>query len=567
MRNGKKSSAETIAETRDVANEIVFGFVAAVGVDLAVAEKSAEKHLKEVGYKVVHIRVTKDVFRDLDPRAKQKFANYYESTRTMMDIGDDARKSQERPNGETKYDVVALGVAKTIQVQRAKNKPGQKTAYLVHSLKHPHEVRTLRNLYQRGFYLIGVHAPAETRREYLTKHRRLSKEKADQLMDRDRQEKEAYGQKLVDTFHLADVFLGLNDGRNSKERRQYMRLVQNNMGRFIEIVFGHPNRTPSFGEYAMFLAFSSSLRSADLSRQVGAVVTRDREILGAGANDCPKATGGLYWPTLNTNTLLFEDEINGRDYTRGKDSNREELIKIKQGVLEGAREAFTDVIHREAEDLIRKELIPQHLAEMLKSKLNHLPAHLTNLLTNKLSHVLEDSPITDLTEYGRVVHAEMEALLSCARKGVSTVGSTLFSTTFPCHNCAKHIIAAGVKRVVFIQPYLKSKALDMYEDDSIEISYATPLGVANKENHKKVRFEPFVGVGPRRFLDLFSMDLGVGAEMKRKDRFAKAKKWSAADAKIRIEMSPDSYFDRESRAATAFAELVNMLKGEVKNTQ
>ena len=44
-------------------------------------------------------------------------------------------------------------------------------------------------------------------------------------------------------------------------------------------------------------------------------------------------------------------------------------------------------------------------------------------------------------------HAEMEALLSCARSGVSTRGATLYSTTFPCHNCAKHIIAAGVARV------------------------------------------------------------------------------------------------------------------------
>lgn len=70
---------------------------------------------------------------------------------------------------------------------------------------------------------------------------------------------------------------------------------------------------------------------------------------------------------------------------------------------------------------------------------------------------LRGSRLTNLTEFVRAVHAEMEALLSSTRIGVSTRRAILYCTTFPCHNCAKHIIDAGVKRVVYIEPYAKSK--------------------------------------------------------------------------------------------------------------
>lgn len=129
-------------------------------------------------------------------------------------------------------------------------------------------------------------------------------------------------------------------------------------------------------------------------------------------------------------------------------------------------------------------------------------------LRKKLRNVLlTDTRIGDLKEFGRVVHAEMEALLSFARKGTSTKGATVYSTTFPCHNCAKHIIAAGISRVVFIEPYLKSRAFAFHEE-AIEMGYpmlSQSELIDEQEDKKKVRFEPFFGVGPRRFFDLFSI--------------------------------------------------------------
>jgi len=512
-------------------NELVIAFVAAVGVDIKIAEDAAEKRLNDMGYRIVRIRVTNDVLPLLDKRALIDFGpNHFERISTMMDVGNDARKKYGNS-------IIAEGVASAIRLSRTlKGCQEDKIAYFVHSLKHPDEVHRLRELYPRGFYLIGVHAPPATRQKHLINDRNLSPSQSQILMDRDKQESQKHGQKLVDTFHLADFFAGWQTSQKKIKKEKYKNFLHNNISRFIDIIFGHPNKTPTFDEYVMYLAFSASLRSADLSRQVGAVITKGREVLGIGANDCPKPNGGLYWPILKRDKLTFADIERGRDWTRGLDSNRAALINMKEDLLEDCKRIFGS--------LIRSEILTKKLDEKDADQIE-------KLLRRSVSRALENSPINDLTEFGRVVHAEMEALLSCARKGVSTVGAWLFSTTFPCHNCAKHIVASGIDRVVFIEPYLKSRAMTLH-DDSIELSYPNPLKSRPTTRPSKVQFEPFVGIGPRRFFDLFSMNLGVGTTMKRKDGPSKAKKWSPAEAKIRIEMAADSYLDRESIAAEEF---------------
>ena len=82
----------------------------------------------------------------------------------------------------------------------------------------------------------------------------------------------------------------------------------------------------------------------------------------------------------------------------------------------------------------------------------------------KAREVLKATGLFDITEFGRAVHAEMDALLSCSRTGRSTRGGTIYTTTFPCHNCTRHIIAAGIKKVVYIEPYAKSKAFSLHQD-------------------------------------------------------------------------------------------------------
>jgi deoxycytidylate deaminase len=131
----------------------------------------------------------------------------------------------------------------------------------------------------------------------------------------------------------------------------------------------------------------------------------------------------------------------------------------------------------------------------------------------------------------------MEALMQCARSGVSPVNGTLFTTTFPCHNCARHIIDAGIKRVLFVEPYPKSKASQLHSD-AISIEAERPT---------KVSFMPFVGVAARRYFDLFSMRISSGWPLERKDGL-KATTFIRTEAKPRVPMAPASFRELEGIA-------------------
>jgi len=52
------------------------------------------------------------------------------------------------------------------------------------------------------------------------------------------------------------------------------------------------------------------------------------------------------------------------------------------------------------------------------------------------------------TKYDLICHAEVNAIVQCARHGVSCVGSTIYTTFFPCNTCTLAIIQAGIDRVV-----------------------------------------------------------------------------------------------------------------------
>ena len=55
------------------------------------------------------------------------------------------------------------------------------------------------------------------------------------------------------------------------------------------------------------------------------------------------------------------------------------------------------------------------------------------------------------TKYDLIVHAELNALIQCARNGVSTVGATIYSTFFPCIRCTVGIIQSGATKIISYQ--------------------------------------------------------------------------------------------------------------------
>jgi len=72
-------------------------------------------------------------------------------------------------------------------------------------------------------------------------------------------------------------------------------------------------------------------------------------------------------------------------------------------------------------------------------------------------------------EICRAVHAEQNAIIQCALHGVSTEGATLYCTHQPCILCAKMLINAGVRKVVFEQAYPDEEAMDYFRRAGVEV--------------------------------------------------------------------------------------------------
>ncbi|WP_081315918.1 ComE operon protein 2 [Brochothrix thermosphacta] len=69
------------------------------------------------------------------------------------------------------------------------------------------------------------------------------------------------------------------------------------------------------------------------------------------------------------------------------------------------------------------------------------------------AHCIDGECLMDHGHCIRTVHAEMNAILQCAKFGASTEQAELYVTHYPCVNCSKAIIQAGIKKVHFAQDY------------------------------------------------------------------------------------------------------------------
>jgi cytidine deaminase len=289
----------------------------------------------------------------------------------------------------------------------------------------------------------------------------LRSEAEDLVRTDERDLEEPMGQDVQRAFPEADVFI---DATNPKE-------MEHSIQRFVRLVFGHRFHTPTRSEWGMFFAKAAAMRSAALGRQVGSAITSHAgDLIAVGTNEVPKAGGGLYWEG---------DEPDGRDFVGGEDTSDRhkhdlisELLRLLQKE-EWLTEAYRDLDVQELRERVLKK-------------------------DETVTGPWRDSRVMNLIEFMRPVHAEMAALMEAARRGVSVQGGVMYVTTFPCHECARHIIAAGISRVVYVDPYPKSLAADLYSDSiSLEGSEGGSTG--------KVIFSPFVGIAPRRYMEFFEL--------------------------------------------------------------
>lgn len=434
--------------------ELVIGLVGAAGTDLGTAAEAIGVAIHKYGYDPVQIRVS-ELMHDLKgAEFLATIENEDERIVAHMDAGDELRRQTGRNDA-----VIGLvtGFLSDHRAERFGGSAAANTAFIVNSLKHPEEIDALRQIYRDRFIAISVHSPTDSRRDALKKKIAGSRgcpERADDyeaaaeaIMKRDEHDdSHGFGQNVREAFVKAYIYVSTYPDTE----------LMAGIDRYFRLFFGDPFETPTEDEYAMFQAHTAALRSADLSRQVGAAIrSGEGEIVAVGCNDVPKFGGGQYWPG---------DRPDERDFQLGYDSN----TRYKNAALTDAFEQL-----RTAGQLTESAEIGGFMS------------------------ALKDTRLAGITEFGRPVHAEMAALLTAARRGTAVAGAKLFSTTFPCHNCARHIIAAGIVEVVYREPYAKSMAGDLHKDAILVDSTTDADG--------KVLFRRFVGVGPPQYLGLFTM--------------------------------------------------------------
>jgi cytidine deaminase len=427
--------------------ELFFAIVSPVGADVETVCSGLERVLSRFDYRLHSIRVIAELKR-IEGYLENESEFFDKQLENRMNEGDRFRKETGRDD--------ALALLALDNVRRFRKKTGSESvtisrqAYLFRSLKRPEEVNALRRIYGSNLVVIGVHSGRDNRIENLAEliaHSHFSaqrdhyRDKAEALIIRDESdETKEHGQQLRKAFPLADFFL---DSSNAQA-------IDAEIERFLNLLFGKPVVTPTKDELGMAHAYIAALRSAELGRQVGAAITdRDGSLIAVGTNEVPKPHGGSY----------FEgDSPDGRDWSRGFDSS-DHYKKASLGELLSALSK---------KKFLRKELQGRSTTELIQ----------------KVTPIIKQTRYMQLIEFIRAVHAEVSALTDAARRGASIKGCTMYVTTFPCHECARNILSSGVARVVYIEPYAKSLALELH-DNSIQLDGDTDPG--------KIPFTPLSG--------------------------------------------------------------------------
>ena len=454
--------------------ELFIALVAAVGTDVGMVSEEVAIELAEYAYDVHPLRLSEYLAEEAgEDFSKKKFD---EQLWDAMTAGDQLRALWDRSDALALHaisDIVATREALSPPVgENAQPDYLHRHAFVLRSLKTPDELETLRAVYGPRLVVIAAYSPKDQRLEHLatqitasrgTKDRSTWVHQPEELIDRDEKEERARGQDVSGTFHRADFFI----------RGWSREVARADLQRTMEILFGSPFRTPTRDEHGQFLAAGAALRSAEFSRQVGAAIaTRDGSIIAVGTNEVPKALGGSHWE---------EDGVGNRDFEVGDiDTNRKHFDELAQNLTQRVDERVGDLVEATGAGDPQAHAALQALRAQVRAA---LPGDLWS------------GGLKDLTEFGRAAHAEMNALLDAGLRGVPVAGATLHTTTFPCHNCARHLIGAGIVRVVFIEPYTKSRAEQLHAD-SATITHS-------ERDPAKVAFEPFVGVAPRRYLEMF----------------------------------------------------------------
>jgi len=300
---------------------------------------------------------------------------------------------------------------------------------VIDSIRNPAEVEFFNATFPK-FFVLALDASSQVR--WLRKQNDYEGDKIqfeqDDLRDKG-DEEPPYGQHTEACVYRSDVVI---DNENQIAFRQDWDRFFYNIKEYIELMRDPEYRQPTYKELYMHLAYAVSLKSSCNKRQVGAIIVSDgmpeSYVLATGCNNVPVGA-----PICT--------ELGGRSNPRfcAKDSYELQTLKTMKYCPECG------------------------------TKLNLSSSEVVGFRCQKCNKRLpRDFTPGKLLDLCRAVHAEEAAILQAVKLGSSSlIGSTLYTTTFPCLLCCKSIINAGIKKIFYREPYPMDESVKMLRNGGI----------------------------------------------------------------------------------------------------
>lgn len=326
----------------------------------------------------------------------------------------------------------------------------------IDAIRNPYEAHYLFDKY-RAFHLLAISTDDKYRRERLTKLNDEELKNLDKieypLKMKDAQEA-FYHQNIQGCLEMSDIHIYNPNIENKKHFELTEQLIK-----YIALMI-HPGLvTPTHLERCMQLAYNAKYNSGCLSRQVGAVVTReDFSIQSVGWNDVPKGQ-------VSCNLRDVEG------YCHNKDKETFSQFEIEDEKFDKA----IQILH----GAVKQKIDGYCYAYCFKD--------IYNGIHNDKNQV-----------YTRALHAEENAFLQISKYGGTQVrNGFLFTTASPCELCAKKAYQLGIQNIYYIDPY-----------PGISSKHILSFGAA-----KKPKMCLFHGAIGRAYMDLYSPKMAYKDEL------------------------------------------------------
>lgn len=437
------------------ADTIILGFTGSIGSGCTYISKGLSAQYK---YKYFCLS---DILRDITSKKSLSKS----TCEQLQNLGDELR---------SKYgnSYLVKKLFESIKSSDIKSSP----VIIVDSIRNDGEVQTLKQF--PYFYLFSVHADRDTRCKRTLKMKKFKAENEFQKADdRDMAEDAPYGQQVKKCNDLSDIII-VNDTDIPKNAYRAKReLIDDIYNKYVALLEQKKSgrltseNLPSVDETLMTMAYAESQMSSCLKRKVGSVIAAINSvspqnnadktikdavhIISSGHNEVPLGTTPC---VFTEHEKCYRDHLQEEQAAKYKNCpNCGEKINVLVVKCKTKNCSFKTTDFLKVCPECKNELEVKYSCPKCQTKVYR-------------EYLLGGGKLGKLLDMCRALHAEENALLNLTK--ISRNNSSdlvLYTTTYPCNLCANKIVAAGIKKVMYSDPYPMEDAKKTLESGGVTV--------------------------------------------------------------------------------------------------